>query len=93
VKAAGWKDALADLVVVHALGQGGDDGGAHAGALQVVQRLFLGGSLVAVAPQRAQCGIAERVELQAHVHAAARQLLAEGVVAGDAQAVRGNGDA
>src|SRR6187455_1562734 len=39
-------NAIADGVVVHALGNRRDDGGAHARALQVVQRLLLGRALI-----------------------------------------------
>src|SRR6185369_949035 len=86
-------DAITHVLVVHTLGHGRDDRRAYPRAFQVVQRLLFGGALITAAAQHPERGIAERVELQADVHVALRELFAERVVGGDAKPIRGNRDA
>ena len=86
-------DTLADLVVVHALRDGGDDGGLDARLLEVRERSLTRRALIAGAAQDAERRVAEGVELKRDVDAALGDLFAERIVGRAAQAVRGDGNA
>ena len=84
---------IADLRIVYTFGQRRNDGRSHTRRAEVFQGAPLEAFLIASATQAAEFWVAERVELEVHISAATRQLVAEVQIGSDTHAVCGNRDA